>query len=128
MQRYALLALAGVAGTFGRYWLSGALARRYGETFPWGTLAVNIVGCFLAGLLFYLLQERFVVGETWRAAVMIGFLGAFTTFSAYGLQTFTLMRDGALGLAAANVVASNLAGLLMVWAGYTLAKILSGVR
>lgn len=124
MGKLLLIGLAGLAGTLSRYWLSGVVARRYGETFPLGTLAVNLVGCFLAGLLFYLLQERFLVNQTARTVVMIGFLGGFTTFSSFGLQTFTLLQDGEFGLAALNLVASNLAGLFLVWAGYTLAKAL----
>src|SRR5256885_7995483 len=107
MMRILLIGLAGLTGTLGRYWLSGVVARRYGETFPMGTLAVNLVGCFLAGLLFYLLQERFLVNQTARTVVLIGFLGGFTTFSSYGLQTFTLLQDGEFGFAFINVVASN---------------------
>jgi CrcB protein len=124
--RLLLVGLAGLAGTLCRYWLSGALARRYGEAFPAGTLAVNLLGCFAAGLLFHLMQEREAFGETARAAVFVGLLGGFTTFSAYGLQTFELLRDGRAGFAALNVVASNLLGVLMVFAGYALAKLLGG--
>ena len=124
MQKLIYIGVAGLVGTLGRYWLSGVAARRYGETFPVGTLLVNVIGCFLAGLLFYLMQERFLVGEPWRTAVLIGLLGGFTTFSSYGLQTFTLLRDGEFAFAALNVVLSNLAGLLMVWIGYSLAKLL----
>jgi fluoride exporter len=98
------------------------VARRYGETFPLGTLVVNLIGCFLAGLLFYLMQERFLVNQTLRTVILIGLLGGFTTFSSYGLQTFTLLRDGEFAFAALNLVVSNLVGLLMVWAGYTVAK------
>ena len=123
MQKVLLIGLAGLVGTLGRYGLSGIIARRFGETFPTGTLVVNIAGCFLAGFLFYLLQERFLVNETVRTVVMIGFLGGFTTFSSFGLQTFTLLRDGELWFAAVNIIGSNLLGLLMVWAGYTLAKV-----
>ena len=123
MQRVALIGMAGLVGTLGRYWLSAAVARRYGEDFPAGTLAVNVLGCFLAGALFHLLQERFEAGETARSVALVGLLGGFTTFSAYGLQTFTLLRDGQLLLAAVNVVGSNLLGLLMVWAGYSLARL-----
>jgi CrcB protein len=121
--RITLVGLAGLLGTLCRYWLSGAVARRYGEEFPWGTLAVNVAGCFAVGLLYHLLQERGGVGETARAAVFVGLLGGFTTFSSYGLQTFALLREGRLGLAALNVVASNLLGLLMVCAGYWLARL-----
>jgi fluoride exporter len=119
-----LVGLAGLSGTLARYWLASLVARRYGETFPLGTLLVNIVGCFLAGLLFFLLEERYPSNQTLRAVIMIGFLGGFTTFSSYGLQTFTLLRDGRLAFAALNMAVSNAVGLLMVWAGYTLAKAL----
>jgi CrcB protein len=121
-----LVGLAGLAGTLCRYWLSGAVARRYGEAFPAGTLAVNLLGCFAAGLLFHFMQERNAFSETARAAVFVGLLGGFTTFSSYGLQTFALLREGRVGLAALNVVASNLLGLLMVFAGYAAAKLLGG--
>ena len=122
--RILLVGLAGFAGTLCRYRLAGALARRYGEAFPWGTLAVNAAGCFLAGLLFFTLRERFAAGETAQAVVLVGLLGGFTTFSSYGLQTFALMRDGEFGYAVLNIAASNLLGLLMVWAGYSLAKLI----
>lgn len=124
MQKIALIGLAGLVGTLSRYWLSGLVAQRYGETFPVGTLLVNVIGCFLAGFLFYLMYERYLVNQTLRTVVLIGFLGGFTTFSSFGLQTFTLIRDGEVGLAALNVGVSNFAGLFMVWAGYTLAKVL----
>ena len=124
--KITLVGLAGLAGTLCRYWLSGAVARRYGEGFPWGTLAVNVAGCFIVGLLFYLLQEREAAGETARAAVFVGLLGGFTTFSSYGLQTFALLREGGVSVAAANVVASNLLGVLMVYAGYALARLAAG--
>jgi CrcB protein len=125
--RLLLVGLAGLAGTLCRYWLSGAVARRYGETFPAGTLVVNAVGCFLIGFLFYMFQERYVAGQAARTVVLVGFLGGFTTFSSYGLQTFTLLQDGEFAYAAANVVASNLLGLLLVWVGYTLGKLLGGL-
>ncbi len=119
-----LIGLAGLAGTILRYSLSGVVAERYGETFPFGTLLVNLVGCFLAGLLFYLMQEKFPPHETLRTILMVGLLGGFTTFSAYGLQTFALLRDGRFAFAALNLIISNACGLLMVWAGYGLAKAL----
>lgn len=124
MGKLFLIGLAGFMGTLTRYWMSGAVARRYGETFPLGTLVVNLVGCFLVGLLFYLLQERFLVNQTVRTMVMIGFLGGFTTFSSFGLQTFTLLQDGEFGLALLNLSIANIFGLFLVWAGYTLARIL----
>ena len=119
-----LIGLAGLAGTLLRYWLSGFVARQYGETFPWGTMAVNMIGCLVTGAVFNLTEERFLVNPTLRTVILIGLLGGFTTFSSYGLQTFTLLRDGEFGLATLNVGISNALGLLMVWTGYALVKIL----
>jgi fluoride exporter len=124
MQKTIFIAVAGLVGTLSRYWLSGVVARQYGETFPWGTMAVNLVGCFLAGVVFYVTEERFLLSPTLRAALLIGFLGGFTTFSSYGLQTFTLLRDSQFGLATLNIAASNVLGLLMVWTGYVVSKAL----
>ena len=124
MGKLFLIGLAGFIGTLSRYWLSGVVARRYGETFPLGTLVVNLVGCFLVGLLFYLLQERFLVNQTVRTVILIGFLGGFTTFSSFGLQTFTLLQDGEVGLAVLNLSVANVLGLFLVWVGYTLAKVI----
>lgn len=122
MQKIVLIGLAGLAGTLLRYWLSGLMARQYGETFPWGTMAVNMIGCFLAGVVFHLTEERFLVDPTVRTAILIGLLGGFTTFSSYGLQTFLLFRDGEFGLAILNIASANVICLLLVWAGYVSSK------
>ena len=124
MQRIIFVGVAGLVGTLGRYWLSGFIARRYGETFPWGTLVVNALGCFVTGAVYYVSEERFLVSPTVRSVILIGLLGGFTTFSSYGLQTFTLLREGEFGLAVMNVTLSNVLGLLLIWAGYTLMKAL----
>ena len=84
MGKLFLIGLAGFVGTLGRYGLSGMVAKRYGESFPFGTLAVNLIGCFLVGLLFYLMQERFLVNQNVRTIILIGLLGGFTTFSIPG--------------------------------------------
>lgn len=123
MLRLIYIGLAGAVGTLLRYWLSESIAKRFGETFPIGTLIVNLIGCFLAGLLFYLLLDRELVSPVVRTVVLIGLLGGFTTFSAFGLQTFTLMRDGAVGLALLNIGLSNVGGLMMVWVGYSVARV-----
>ena len=124
MQKIILIALAGLVGTLLRYWLSGFVARQYGETFPWGTMAVNLIGCLVAGAVFFLTEERFLVSPTVRTVILIGLLGGFTTFSSYGLQTFTLLRDGEFGLAILNVITSNILGLFMVWVGNILGRVL----
>jgi len=126
IQRLLFVGLAGLAGTLCRYGLSGFVARRFGETFPTGTLLVNVIGCFVAGFLLYTLNERFLISEVVRTALMIGFLGGFTTFSSFGVQTFTLMRDGETFFAVMNVLLSNVIGIASVWVGYALAK-LAGV-
>jgi CrcB protein len=122
MLRILLVGVGGFVGTLFRYWLSGVIARRYGETFPLGTLVVNAIGCFIIGFLFYFFYDRSLTTPTARTVVLIGVIGGFTTFSSYGLQTFTLLRDGELFLALVNVVASNAVGLALVWLGYVLAK------
>ena len=124
MQKTILIGLAGLAGTLLRYWLAGFVARQYGETFPWGTMAVNLIGCFITGAVFYLTEERFLISPAVRTVILIGLLGGFTTFSSYGLQTFTLMRDGEFGMATLNVAVSNVVGLMMLWVGYVLGKAL----
>lgn len=124
MLRLVLIGLAGLIGTLARYALSGYIARRFGETFPTGTLVINVLGCFLAGLLFYTLQERFLVSDLVRTTLILGLLGGFTTFSSFGLQTFTLLREGEVGLATVNVLMSNLSGLFAVWAGYSVGRVL----
>src|ERR1044071_9043439 len=110
MQRLIYIGLAGGVGTLARYWLSEWTARRFGETFPAGTLVVNLVGCFLAGFLFYLLFDRYLINPVVRTVVLVGLLGGFTTFSSFGLQTFTLLRDGEVGRALLNMAISNAGG------------------
>ncbi|HEY6806503.1 MAG TPA: fluoride efflux transporter CrcB [Pyrinomonadaceae bacterium] len=123
MQRLILIGLAGLIGTLARFGVSEIASKRIGESFPWGTLIVNIVGCFLAGFLFYVVQERALVSETTRLAIMVGFLGGFTTFSSFGLQTFTLLKSGQVGLGLLNVAVSNVVGIIVVWVGYSVSKV-----
>jgi len=78
----------------------------------------------VAGFLFYFMYDRFLTSPTSRSLIFIGFLGAFTTFSSYSLQTFMLLRDGEFSLALLNMAASNILGLLLVWAGYNLAELI----
>ena len=124
IMRLFLIGFAGFVGTIVRYWLSGTVARRYGETFPLGTLVVNLVGCFFVGLFYCLMQERYLVNQTVRSIVLIGLLGGFTTFSSFGLQTFTLLRDQEITLALLYMVSSNVLGVILVWVGYSLARTL----
>ena len=122
MNKILFIGVAGLLGTLGRYWLSGWADERWGATFPIGTLIVNLVGCLLIGFLFHATEEKYLVDPVLRSAVLIGFLGGFTTFSSFGVQTFNLLRDGEIFLAGVNVLVSNVAGLLLVWIGYAVSK------
>jgi fluoride exporter len=122
MSKILLIGFAGMAGTLSRYWLSGWADERWGATFPVGTLLVNMLGCMLIGFLFHATGEKYLVDPVIRSAALVGFLGGFTTFSAFGLQTFNLLRDGEVLFAATNIIVSNVVGLALVWAGYLVAK------
>jgi CrcB protein len=103
-----------------RYWCSGVAARLIGETFPWGTLIVNVAGSFVIGLFFTLTGSdgRLLVSPTARQFVMVGLLGGYTTFSSFSLQTLTLLQDGEFLYAGANIAASVALCMLAVWLGH----------
>jgi CrcB protein len=119
-----ILAIAGggALGALGRFWISTGVYHLLGRDFPWGTLAVNVVGSFLMGLLFVLFIERFAAGEEVRAAVLVGFLGAFTTFSTFSVETLTLIEQGFVAKAFLNAGASVLVCLLACWVGFSLGR------
>ena len=118
------IVVAGAFGALARYGLDGWISRRAPTSFPWGTFAINVTGSFLLGLAFVLMTERFRPDPWLRSAVTIGFLGAYTTFSTFSLETYRLIEDGAYGLALANVVGSVAAGLTAVSAGVVLGRAL----
>ncbi|HEX5999364.1 MAG TPA: fluoride efflux transporter CrcB [Hyphomicrobiaceae bacterium] len=117
---YFWIAVGSALGGMARYFFSGVAARVIGETFPWGTLIVNITGSFIIGLFFTLTgpDGRLLVSPTLRQFVMVGFCGGYTTFSSFSLQTLNLIRDGEMVLAGTNVVASVLLCMLAVWLGH----------
>lgn len=115
--RIVWIGAAGFLGAIARYEVEGWISSRSAGAFPWGTLAVNASGCFVLGLLFTLFTERFLPHPTLRSALTIGFLGAYTTFSTFSLETVRLVEDGALGLAAANVIGSLSLGIAAVYGG-----------
>ncbi|MBV9703397.1 MAG: fluoride efflux transporter CrcB, partial [Methylobacteriaceae bacterium] len=105
MQAYLGIAIGSALGGVARYWLSGFVANRVGETFPWGTILVNVTGCFVIGLFATLTgaEGRLLVSGTVRQFVMIGICGGYTTFSSFSLQTLNLMRDREWLFAGANI-------------------------
>jgi CrcB protein len=118
-----LVGTGGFVGSIARYLASGLVHRvAPGFTFPWGTLAVNVAGCFLIGLVAGLAQTKQLLSSDTRLFIMIGVLGGFTTFSTFGYETFALMRDGESVRAAANVLLQVFAGLAAVWVGFVIIK------
>jgi CrcB protein len=118
-----LVATGGMAGALARFYLATAMAARFGTAFPYGTLLINVTGCFILGLLGTLGAERAtIITPEGRLLLGVGFCGAYTTFSTFGLETLTLLRAGAIGQAGLYMFASNLIGLLAVFLGFQLAR------
>ncbi len=117
MRNLALVFLGGGLGAALRYGMQGFVHARTGPGFPYGTLAVNVLGCFAIGLLMVSLEERFLATPGLRLFLTIGILGGFTTFSSFSFETLALARDGEALLALANVGGSVLSCLAATWAG-----------
>ena len=124
---YIWIAIGSAIGGVLRFLCSGLIAERIGETFPWGTLAVNVVGSWIIGFFFTLTEPdgRLLVGTVGRQFVMVGICGGFTTFSSFSLQTLTLARDGDWLRASANIVVSVVLCLVAVWLGHIAAAALN---
>ncbi len=122
-QELGLVALGGATGAVARYWLSGLVYRLTGPGFPWGTLVVNLLGCFAIGIVVVALEST-LQSPAIRAAVAIGFLGAFTTFSTYSYEALALIQDGEWARAGAYLGGSVVLGLLAVAAGFASASLL----
>jgi CrcB protein len=121
--RLLLLVIAGSAGTLCRYGLAGLVQSGVGARFPWGTLVVNLTGCLLAGLLFGLFESRWGLSGEARTIVFIGFLGAFTTFSGFMLETTELARDAQWLSAAGNLVLQNGLGAVALYGGLVVSRL-----
>jgi CrcB protein len=119
-----LIGLGGAAGAIARYLLDGWISQTVASAFPWGTLVINLTGAFALGLLFGLAIERAVLPAEIRGPLMIGFLGAYTTFSTLMLESWRLVEDGSVGLALANLVGSSILGIAAVVGGLALARVL----
>jgi fluoride exporter len=118
------IGVTGSAGAVSRYAVEGWVSSRTRGAFPWGTLVVNVSGCFVLGLVFTLLTERFLPHPALRSALTIGFVGAYTTFSTFAFETMRLGEDGAVLLAAINVAVSVIAGIAAVYAGVAVGRTL----
>lgn len=122
MKNYLLIFLGGGLGAFARYWLSGAVYRILPADFPYGNLVVNMIGCFLIGVLLSSMDERFLIQPAFRVFLTIGILGGFTTFSSFAYEPLALFRDGESLLASVNILSTVIGCLGATWVGMQLGK------
>ena len=122
MYKLLLIGVAGGVGALARYGLAGVVQRASGGMYPWGTVAVNCIGCFVVGFLWTLAEERLSLSGEARACVFIGFMGAFTTFSTYILETGRMFREGEWLWAAGNITLQNTVGIALLFLGIALAR------
>ncbi len=122
MSIYLAIAAGGAVGAISRYWMTGSVGQMLGYSFPFGTLSVNVLGSFLMGLFAILLTEKIPLDDSVRLGLITGMLGAFTTFSAFAMDTLGLMESGAMMKALLYVMASVLVCIVAAWAGVFIAK------
>ncbi|HZS71539.1 MAG TPA: fluoride efflux transporter CrcB [Candidatus Acidoferrum sp.] len=120
--RLTLIAIFGAIGTLARYGLQGFVQVRAAGTFPYGTLLINLSGCFLLGLIGQFTLNRLVIPADWRVAIAVGFFGGYTTFSSFGWETAKMLEDGEWTRAGSYVAASVVAGIMLSFAGIRLAN------
>ena len=124
MEKWIYLISGGIVGTVARYVFAGAVYEKFGAGFPYGTLVVNLSGCFLIGFLDALSAEKFLLSSNLRLFLMTGFCGAYTTFSTFMLETSNLLKDGETWPAFWNAAASVAAGFVVFRLGVLLGKII----
>ena len=132
MIAYLWVAIGGALGSVGRYWLSGLVANRFGETFPWGTLVINVTGAFGIGVIGALASPEGRMDSQSRAFatqfLMIGVCGGYTTFSSFSWQTLRLLQDREWLYAGGNVILSVTLCMIAVWLGYALGSAMSSMK
>lgn len=116
------IATGGAAGALLRYWMSSGIHRVLGQGFPYGTLTINVTGSICMGLCYVLLVERVLAGTEWRAGMMIGLLGAYTTFSSFSIETMNLLEAGQPLRAVLNILLSVTLCLLGCWLGMAIGR------
>lgn len=117
MNQIFAIAVGGATGALLRFWVSGWVYAQWGRGFPYGTLAVNFFGSLAMGFLYVWLIERSALSAEWRAALLVGLLGAFTTFSTFSIESLTLIEGGELGKAMLNVMLSVVLCIAAAWIG-----------
>ena len=124
--KLALLVIAGGGGTLARYALSNLVLRGHDGGFPWGTLAVNVLGALVFGILWALAEKRLVMSPEMRTVVLVGFLGGFTTFATFAFETVEALRAGQWWIAGVNLAAQNGLGIAALFAGISVGRMLWG--
>lgn len=119
-----MIALGGALGAVARYQVTAMVQARMPAGFPWGTFIVNVTGCLLMGLVMTLLSQRMTIHPSWRFLIPIGFIGAYTTFSAVEFETFQAVTEGAVLIGAANAIGSMVAGYAALWLGVVVARMI----
>jgi CrcB protein len=122
VEKYLAVGVGGFVGSIARFWLATYIGQRMGTRFPYGTFIVNISGCFLIGMVMTILNEKTQLSSTYRYLIPIGFIGGYTTFSAFEYETLRAIQDGQFAVGLLNVALSVLVGFLMVWTGAMVAK------
>ncbi len=124
MLDFLAISLGAIVGANARYWMNRSALRLFGPVFPYGTLAINILGSFILGFFMIWTMERSMFDPRWRLLIAVGFCGGFTTFSSYAFESMTLIEQGQWLLMATNIVSNNLLSLVAVLAGMALARLL----
>lgn len=119
-----LIIIGGAFGTLCRFLASSLAHSRLGDSFAWGTLIVNVAGCLIIGFLWSLSVEKSVLSSSIRLFFMVGFLGAFTTFSTYALESINFLREQEIVLMIVNILLNNFVGLIMIVVGIWFARLL----
>lgn len=124
LRKYLLIAFGGALGSLARYWVSSAFAGRLGTRFPYGTFVVNLSACLILGFSVEILGSHMEFSPAWRYLVPIGFVGAYSTFSTFEWETYSNLQAGSLAIAGLYVSLSVLLGLVGVWCGGVIGKVI----